>query len=97
MNNQRFQTGEVQSKSATMIMNPNNNGSYLLSWNRGRTIVQASLNPQINLPIIQGQASYQTFVAFSMAFQDEDKQTRLENKILKFKCSLLQETLHHLQ
>ena len=54
MNNQRFQIGETQGEGATMIMNPDNNDGYLLSWNRRRTIVQALLDPHINLPIIQG-------------------------------------------
>ena len=54
MNNRRFQIGETQGEGATMIMNSENNDGYLLSWNRGRTIVQALLDPHINLPIIQG-------------------------------------------
>ena len=33
MNNQRFQIGETQGEGATMIMNPDNNDGYLLSWN----------------------------------------------------------------
>ena len=52
-----------------MSFDPNNYGGYILSWNQGKPVVQASLDHDGNLLMIQGRASYGTFKPFAVAFK----------------------------
>ena len=52
-----------------MSLDPNDNGGYILSWNRGKTVVQAPLDQQVNLPMIRGRPSYTKFHALAAAFK----------------------------
>ena len=67
-NQRRYANGETEGDGATMCLDPNDQGGYILSWNRGRTIVQVPLDSTVNLPMIRGQATYSDFSAFSAAF-----------------------------
>jgi hypothetical protein len=67
-NQRRYANGETEGDGATMSLDPNDNGGYILSWNRGKTIVQVPLDSTANLPMIQGQAFYPSFSAFAAAF-----------------------------
>ena len=69
LNNKRYEAGETEGEGATMWLDPSDVGGYNLSWNRGRTIVDAPLDPQSNLPMVQGRSSYESFSAFASAFQ----------------------------
>jgi hypothetical protein len=68
MNNKRYAAGEVEGEGATMSMNPEDKGGYLLAWNRGKTVVNFKLDSQVNLPMIQGTATYNSFCVFAASF-----------------------------
>ena len=65
MNSRRYQAGETEGEGATMVLDASDHGGYLLSWNRGKTVVEAPLDFQTNLPMIQGLPTYQSFQAFA--------------------------------
>ena len=44
MNSRRYQAGETEGEGATMVLDASDHGGYLLSWNRGKTVVEAPLD-----------------------------------------------------
>ncbi len=70
LNNRRYAHGETEGDGATMNLDPSDKGGYILSWNRGKTIVEAPLDRSVNLPMIRGRTTYTKFSAFSAAFPD---------------------------
>ena len=68
MNSKRYEAGETEGEGATMSLDPGDSGGYLLAWNRGKTVVEAPLDPQSNLPMVQGVSTYRGFSTFAAAF-----------------------------
>ncbi len=69
MNSLRYKAGATEGDGATMMMDPGDQQGYLLSWNQGKTTVEATLDPNINLPIIQGKSNYSSYKAFAANFK----------------------------
>ena len=68
LNHRRYAAGDSEGDGATMCLAPDDQGGYLLSWNRGKIVVEAHLDPTVNLPMIRGRATYANFATFSAAF-----------------------------
>ena len=51
-----------------MCLDPNYRGGYVLSWNRGKTVVQAPLDPIVNLPMIRCCSTYTKYQTYAAAF-----------------------------
>jgi hypothetical protein len=67
-----------------MQMDSDNDEGYTLTWNRGKTIVSVPIDTEINLPVIQGLATYTVFNAFAAVFStithaDFNMETRTRN------------------
>ena len=65
--NKRYSQGETKGDQANFIMLDSNNG-YLLTWDRGRIQVTIPLDATTNLPMMNGEGTYQGFHIFAAAF-----------------------------
>ena len=65
--NKRYSQGETKGDQANFMMLDSNNG-YLLTWNRGRIQVTIPLDATTNLPMMNGEGTYQGFHIFAAAF-----------------------------
>jgi hypothetical protein len=53
-NKKRYDAGETEGDQATFMLSPNDSDNdYILSWNRGKNMVCCTVDPAINLPIVQ--------------------------------------------
>ena len=68
LNKKRYSNGETEGEGATMCLDPNDGGGYILSWNRGKTVVQATLDPIVNLPMIRCCSTYTKYRTYAAAF-----------------------------
>jgi len=68
-NARRNDSGDPSSDQATFFMPPNDGDPYILSWNRGRTVVECQLDPQVNLPRIEyASETYHHYCSFVKGF-----------------------------
>jgi hypothetical protein len=60
--------GEPEGEHASFMTDPSSDSAYVLTWNRGKIVVTARLDTKLNLPILYGKSTYDSFRAFAGGF-----------------------------
>ena len=66
--NRRYDSGETEGDKANFMLAPEDEG-YVLTWNRGQTMVSVPIDEYTNLPMVSTKASYEGFACFCKGFK----------------------------